>query len=77
MDASGALLDMPKKKPVGRPKEPDPVRSLASFKGTDEMETWLDELTVASESGTRMNTIKRALRHFAKAQGLERAMPDR
>lgn len=77
MSVSGALLDMAKNKSAGRPKVPEPVRSLAALKGTDAMEAWLDQLTKHSESGTRMNTIKRALRHFAKAQGLEDAMPER
>lgn len=79
MDESGALALMPpKKKPTrGRPKAESPLRSIVSLKGSDELEAWLDKLTELSESGTRSQTLRRALRAFADEQGLTDPIPKR
>jgi hypothetical protein len=72
----GALATMaPKKKSVGRPKAKSPMRSIVSLKGTDELEKWLDLLTEHSESGTRTNTLRRALKAFATQEAFDKPIP--
>jgi hypothetical protein len=71
----------PKKKAKrGRPKSATPVtplHSIVSLKGSDELEAWLDELTAFSESGTRSQTLRRALRAFAEEQEFGKPIPPR
>lgn|GEM_PF-4969557 len=79
-DSSGAIATMPPKKDdkkarVGRPKTDKPLHSIVSLKGTDELEAWLDGLTETSDSGTRAQTLRRALKAFAAEQGYEPPMP--
>lgn len=77
MELSGALAMAPKppkgkgkSKGRGRPKATSPLHSIVSLKGSDELEAWLERLTEKSESGTRTNTLRRALKLFAEAQGM-------
>lgn len=78
MTPSGATATMAtKKRPRGRPKAAKPMKSIVSLKGTEELAVWLDGLTLHSESGTQTNTLRRALKAFAKGQGYEREMPER
>jgi hypothetical protein len=73
---------------IGKPllvaADPDAVevmvsrsRIIASLKGSDECEAWLDNLVRATESGTRSNAVLRALRVFARSQGFKEPLPSR
>jgi hypothetical protein len=79
VDHAGAVATMAKreKKSVGRPKAPSPMKSIVSLKGSDELAIWLDELTEASESGTRSNTLRRALKAFAAQEDFAKPIPKR
>lgn len=80
MFPSGAVLDMPAKKRkavAGRPKEPEPLRSLISVKGTTAFEEWLDGLVDHAHQGTRTLLLRNALRVFAEQQRYEKTMPKR
>ena len=67
-----------KKAPRGRPKlGVEPLRSIVSLKGSEELEAWLDRLTRHSESGTRSQTLRRALRAFAEEQKFNESIPPR
>jgi hypothetical protein len=72
-----AVMPQRPKKGRGRPRAPSPLRSIVSLKGSQELEEWLDRLVRLSESGTRSNALRRALRAFAQEQGFEESLPDR
>jgi hypothetical protein len=79
VDRCGAVATMAerKKRAVGRPKVAAPMRSIVSLKGSDELEKWLDLLTEHSESGTRTNTLRRALKAFAAQEAFDKPIPKR
>jgi hypothetical protein len=79
VNVPGAMATMPQKpkKGRGRPKVQSALRSIVSLKASDDFEKWLDGLVKASESGTRANAIKRALRAFAEEQEYDDPIPER
>ena len=78
MGQAGALLEMPaKKKGAGRPKSPEPVRSLMAVKGTGEFETWLDGLVEHTGLRTRSLVAVHALKEYAEKHGYAVPMPRR
>lgn len=76
---SGAVGTMPppKKKNIGgRPKTPNPMRSIASFKGSVEFDTWFNGLADHCRL-TASALIEHALVAFAEQQGYKKAAPKR
>jgi hypothetical protein len=73
MQTPGALLDMPKpkKRPVGRPKMPEPLKSIVAVKASPTYERWLDRLADHVRQPSRANLVRIALEDFAKASGFE------
>lgn len=65
------------KKTIGRPKADTPMKSIVSLKGSEDLEVWLDELTEHTESGTRTNALRRALKAFAERESFEKPIPKR
>lgn len=74
-----SLVTMGKKKADGRgrPKKAVPLVSIVSLKGEPALAVWLDKLMRHTESGSVANTLRRALKHFASAQGFPEPMPER
>lgn len=74
-----SLATMAKKKADGRgrPKKSAPLVSIVSLKGEPALAEWLERLVRHTESGSMANTLRRALKHFATAQGFAEPMPDR
>lgn len=52
-----------------------PSRSLASLKGTVELEEWVDGLVDHARQGTRVLLVRNALREFAESKGFREPMP--
>jgi hypothetical protein len=79
MDPSGAVAEMPKqpKRGKGRPREPKPMKSLVSLKGTEDFEEWLDELVDHAHQGTRSLLMKNAIREYAERHDFKKPMPKR
>jgi hypothetical protein len=68
-------LVMAKKKP-GRPKAAEALKSIASLKGTEDFEQWIDELVNLTGSRTRVTVIWQALKEYGASKG-HRPMPSR
>ncbi len=77
MDAIGAPTMPPKKKRVGRPKAPQPLRSLISLKGTEDLEAWIEGLVKKARVGTRAQALRNALEAYAADCGYDAPMPER
>ena len=73
-----SLATMAKKKAGrGRPKSSTPLVSIVSLKGEPALADWLEKLMRHTESGSVANTLRRALKHWAVAQGFAEPMPER
>lgn len=78
MANGGAMLVMPpRKKSSGRPKASEPVHAIASLKGTDALERWIDGLVDHSDLKTRTLVIWHALKVFAEQSGYTEPIPKR
>lgn len=66
-----------KKTKGGRPKAPEPIKSLVSLKGSEAFERWLDELVEHARQGTRALLTKNALADFAERHGFTKPQPKR
>lgn len=78
MQAPGATLAMAKakKRPVGRPKAPEPLKSLLSLKASQTYEDWLDRLVKHARLASRSHLVRIALEDYAAATKFE-PPPDR
>ncbi len=80
MDNPIQVLDMSpqkgRKSAKGRPKSPKPMRSIASFKGSEEFAEWFDRLAKHSRL-TASALIEHALVLYAQQEGFKEPAPDR
>ncbi len=77
MDDLG-VLDVPrqKRKAVGRPKVPEPMIPIASFKGSKAFAAWFDRLLEHCRMPTSV-VIEHALMEFAKTMKFQEKPPRR
>ena len=71
-----SLMSPPRKNTGGRPPSPNPMRAIASFKGSDEFAAWFDGLASHCRL-TASGLIEHALVAYAKQQGFEQQAPKR
>jgi hypothetical protein len=75
-ESGASTLMPPKKRAGGRPKTPDPKRSIASFRGTTGFADWFEWLVTHRRLPASV-LIEHALIEYAERHGYKPKAPER